>query len=226
PEDPAKLVTYRGRLVDTHGSPIAGAQLRLIVATDRNADNRNDFPFNWAMIQTGQVATQNGVRRFLQAATGKDGLFHFERIPREVDTELVWWGKGVTPGRRPGLEKLGEREREAIEITLDPPARIAGRVDRTAFPGASQVVLHPTERGIIDYANVMLTPDQETFELPGLPAGTYRVALLGPPSPAPREPGPISPPIDAVQVRLEPGEEKKTVFDGKAAAEVAPPKKQ
>ena len=223
-EDPANLVAYRGRFVDAQGNPVAGAQLRLLAVDQRDARDRNRFPFNWTMIHNGQVASQSGVRRFLQAATGKDGAFRFERIPVGADTELIWWGRGIAPGRRSGLEKLAGRERETIQIVLEPPALIIGKVDRTAFPEASQVVLHAATRELMDYMSVPLADGQETFELPDLAAGRYTVALMGPLTPAPRGMGMTSQRIDAVQVDLKAGERKEIVLNGSRAAKQAPAK--
>jgi hypothetical protein len=176
------------------------------------------------MIQNGQVAQQSGVLRFVHAATGKDGAFHFERIPIGADSELVWWGKGISPGRRAGLEKLAGRERETIQIVLEPPARIIGKVDRTAFPEASQVVLQAANRGLMDYVNVPLAEGQETFELPDLAAGKYTIALMGPSKPAPRGLGMTSQRIDAITIELKAGERKEVVLNRSREAEQAPAK--
>lgn len=116
-------------------------------------------------------------------------------------------------GRRAGLEKLEEGERGSIEIVLDPPALIAGTVDRKAFPDASRVVLHAALLGVVDYMSVTLTSGQEKFELADLPAGTYTVTLMGPLRPALRGPGMTSQRIDSVQVRLGPGEIKEVEFN-------------
>src|SRR5262249_12157893 len=57
--DPATLRNYAGRLLDAQGKPIAGAQLRLIVAGPRKPGQRTQFPFNWQMISTGQISQQS-----------------------------------------------------------------------------------------------------------------------------------------------------------------------
>lgn len=217
-EDPAKFVSYRGKLLDAHGEPIAGAQLRLIVATTRDSRDRDRFPFNWTMIENGQLARQSGVRRFLQAATGEDGTFHFERVPGDFDTELVWWGKDIAPGRRPGLETLGQPERDAIEIVLEPSAHIIGKIDRAAFPDATRVSLRPVSRGVMDSKTATLKQGQETFEFSGLPAGAYTINLMGPAKSVGSRGGVRFEPLGTVKVDLEPGDVKRVEFVQKAAA--------
>lgn len=217
-EDPAKLVAYRGRLVDAQGHPIAGAQMRLI-ALAGSANNPKLPPLTWMMIQQNRAAQRSDVRRFVQAATGKDGAFHFERIPRDIETELVWWGSGITPGRRKELEKLSDAERGELEIVLAPPARLVGRVDRQFFPDVKMVVVHSIG-GVIDYISLPLAPAEEKFAAADLPAGKYTIALMAPvkqaAAPAPRFGVVIGTPQRAIERReleLAPGQEVEVVFD-------------
>lgn len=220
-EDPANLVAYQGRLLDAQGQPIAGAQLRLIAAVAANINDRTPIRLTWSMIQNGQASRQNRMRRFVQAATGKDGTFHFEGLPRDLETELAWWGEGITPGRRKELQKLNDAERTEMQITLDPPARIVGRIDRQLFPEATRVMVHSID-GVIDFIGVQLTPQQEKFEVPDLPAGKYLVRMMGPRETAPtpaaglgfRIGTPLQP-IETIEAELKPGQEAEVEFNAR-----------
>ncbi|MGH7134883.1 MAG: carboxypeptidase regulatory-like domain-containing protein, partial [Pirellulales bacterium] len=219
-EDPANLVAYRGRLLDAQDKPIAGAQLRLIAAVAADVNDRTPSLITWSMIQNGRVSLQSRVRRFVQAATGKDGTFHFKGIRRDLETELAWWGEGITPGRRKELQKLNDVERTEMQITLDPPARIVGRIDRQLFPEATRVMVH--SGGVIDFIDVQLTTRQEKFEVPNLPAGKYLVRLMGPRETAPttaagfgfRIGTPLQP-IETIEAELKAGQEAEAEFNAR-----------
>ena len=139
--DPASLRTYRGRLRDAGGKPVVGAQVRLIAARDREPDRRVDFPFNWTMIRSGQIAQQPKVVRFLEAATDARGIFQFTGIPRDTEVELAFWGKGIAPGRADHLEQIAENKEGWFDITLPAPARIVGAIDRRAYSTPRRIQL-------------------------------------------------------------------------------------
>jgi len=217
PEDPATLTTYAGRFVDAQGKPVAGAELRLIAAVDRPAEGRNNPPFSWSMIRNGQLARQASVLRFIETVSDRDGRFDFPRIPRKAETELVWWGKGVAPGRRDHLEQLSDVERGQIEISLEAPAKIEGQVDRKAFPEASAVLLwNPST--LDQPPTVNLKPDQEAFEFFDLAAGSYVVRLVHF-KPAERGGAPFkgmtAETLSTISVQLAPGEARSVEFEKK-----------
>src|SRR5712691_530877 len=62
-EDPAKLLTVQGKLMNHRGEPVRGVDLRLVAATDRPAV-RDAFPFNWQMIESGQIDQMANVLQF------------------------------------------------------------------------------------------------------------------------------------------------------------------
>jgi hypothetical protein len=210
--DPATVRTYRGRLQDTQGKPVAGAQLRLIAAAERDPNQRWGFPFNWQMIQSGQLAQQSKVTRFLSSATDAQGRFAFPRIPKAAEVELVWWGTGLAPGRADHLELLDEAAKDAIDITILPPARIQGTIDRKAIAGAGRIQVQHTA-GAFDFNDLELKPDQTEFEISGLAAGVYNVSVMTAYERVPDTPGNLtSRSLASSKVTVEAGETGKVEF--------------
>jgi protocatechuate 3,4-dioxygenase beta subunit len=177
PIDPANLRSYRGRLLDAKGKPVAGAEVRLIAARDRDPNQRAAFPFNWQMIQTGQLSRDAKAARFLEATTDAQGRFAFTSIPKDAEVELAWWGKAITPGRADHLEILDDKARDAIDITLPVPAKIVGTIDRSAFPRAGRIEVH-SAGGAVDFPGVELKAGQTDYELGNLTPGDYQVTLM------------------------------------------------
>src|SRR4029077_18982000 len=62
--DKSALRKVAGHLVDQQSRPVAGVELRLIVAS-RRPFPRDRFPFNWEMIRSGQVGSTDIVTQFL-----------------------------------------------------------------------------------------------------------------------------------------------------------------
>ncbi len=210
PLDAADLRTYRGRLIDARRKPVAGAQLRLFAARDRNPNRRSGFPFNWSMIRNGQLAQQSNVTRFLEAATDAQGRFEFTRIPRGNEVELAWWGTGIAPGRVDYLDRM--EEKASIEITVPNPARIVVTVDRKAFSGAGRIQVNSLE-SLFDDADRELKPGQTEFAFDDLAPGQYRVSLT---SPFERVPGTSNGltmrTLASLNVTVDPGETKRVEF--------------
>ena len=112
----ANLRAYAGRLLDSLGKPVAGAQVRLIATQLRDADKRTDFPFNWEMVRSDNLADHPAAARFLAAVTDDRGRFRFTQIPRSSEVELVIWGQGIAPRRVDHLELNAENASESIEM--------------------------------------------------------------------------------------------------------------
>jgi hypothetical protein len=176
PTDPATLRAIRGRMVDPTGRPIAGAQIRLIVAGARNPGPRHAYPFNWTMITSGQLAQDARVRRFLEATSDAEGRFLFERVPDGQEIELAWWGKGVAPGRADHLELVERKEDQPLEVLTEAPARVVGAIDRKLHPEAGRVRVS-AEDAAIDYADLEVKPGRADYEFTDLAPGTYIVTL-------------------------------------------------
>jgi hypothetical protein len=175
----AEQRTYRGRLVDARGNPVAAAQLRLFASRHRDPAQRQDFPFNWTMIRTGQLADESQVTRFLKSVTDAQGRFEFTRVPKGDEVELAWWGKGIVAGRSDHLERRDEKA--PIEIKLPAGARIIVTIDRKAFADAGQIEVAGTDdfEGFIDGFDGELKPGQTELVVDDLAPGDYRMMLRG-----------------------------------------------
>jgi RNA polymerase sigma factor (sigma-70 family) len=205
PEDPAKLLTLRGKLVNHKGLPVVGADLRLIAATDRPMQ-RDHFPFNWTMIESGQIEQVASVVQVQRLTTGADGTFLFQKVPGDVELELVYWGKGIPPARLDHLEGLSEKERGNLEIKALAPARIVGTIDRKTFPEFNSIQLSSNSR--FYYAKV--AADGKSFTFEDLPPGTYEVQVYGPAVRQPNDPGAFQTPlIGRRSVTIDEGGEEK-----------------
>jgi hypothetical protein len=174
PENPGKLVSVRGKLVNQRGAPVRGAELRLLVATERPAE-RNAFPFNWDMIESGQVDLTPNVLQLQRATTGADGTFVFQRVPGDAEIELVYWGKGVPAGRIDRIEAMPEKERTSLLVTTPAPARVVGTIDRKAFPEVSSIMLSGASR----FFQSSAAADKKSFTFDDLPAGNYELQVYG-----------------------------------------------
>ena len=183
-EDPAKLLTYRGRLLDAKGAGVAGAELRLVVAGPRPED-RVAFPFNWEMVETGQIAQADGVLKFLTGTTAADGSFEFRGVPPDAEVELVYWGKGVPPGRLDRLDRRPAAERGTLVVKAPAPATLTGTIDRTAYPEFESVQLSGGGR----FHRATVAADRASFAFEDLPAGEYELQVYGPLKRADGRPG-------------------------------------
>jgi hypothetical protein len=190
PEDPAKLITLRGKLVNHKGLPVRGADLRLIAATDRPAQ-RDAFPFNWEMIESGQIEQAANVIQVRRITTGADGSFVFQKVPGDLELELVYWGKGIPAARMDRLDASSAKDLANLEIKALAPARIAGKIDRKAFPEISSIQVRDNSRSY----QAKVADDGKSFIIDDLPPGAYDVQVYGPAVRDPNIPG-------AVQTRL------------------------
>jgi beta-lactamase regulating signal transducer with metallopeptidase domain/5-hydroxyisourate hydrolase-like protein (transthyretin family) len=201
PKDPKKLGKVAGKLLTMKGKPVVGAQLRLIVATGRK-ENRQDFPFNWQMIELGQLAHMPEIVQFRQAVSGPDGSFEFDRVPMDVEIELVYWGKGVAPSRLDHLEKLESSTREKLSIKVLDPATIKGTIDLKVFPELGEVMLS----GAGKFFHSKLSADRTHFTIEDVPPGDYEVQLYGKAIRTPGSSGFSTPVLGRQAVKVKAGE--------------------
>ena len=211
----AEQRTYRGRLVDARGNPVAAAQLRLFASRDRDEEQRQDFPFNWTMIRTGQLADESKVTRFLKSVTDAQGRFEFTRVPKGDEVELAWWGKGIVAGRSDHLERLDEKT--PIEIKLPAGARIILTIDRKAFADAVRIEVVGTDdfEDFIDEGfDGGLKPGQTELVVDDLAPGDYKMFLRGDFERIAGKPEELTTgtPLASMDVHVGPGETKRIEF--------------
>ena len=175
PIDKSELISIAGRLVNEKKEPLPGAELRLIVATKRTFP-RDGFPFNWTMIRSGQTRNEEPVLQFLVTATDPDGRFRFDKVRSARDIELVYWGEGVSQGRKAHLERLSAEELENLTITTETPGMVRGTIDRKAYPKISSLALS----GHRAFLDVNLAAKGDSYEVRNVPAGRYELQLYVP----------------------------------------------
>jgi hypothetical protein len=211
--DTALLHTYRGKLLNAKGKPVAGAQLRLIVARDR-APQRRQFPFNWEMIRSGQIRQMAQIVRFLEGKTDREGRFEFPRVPHDAEVELAWWGEKIASGRSDHLELLADEDREQIEIRLPKPARIVVTIDREAYPHAGYLSIVSNDL-TTEGRNLELKRDQTSVEIDDLEPGRYAIFLATPFERVPGQgAGLTNKQLASTKIDLEEGQTQEVEFTG------------
>ncbi len=219
PEDPAKLVTYRGKLVNSVGAGVGGIELRLIAAGARTED-RTAHPFNWEMIELGQLAQVAGVSQFLSRTTAADGSFEFRGVVPDAEVELVYWGKGVPAGRVDRLDKRPAAERAALVVKALASASVSGTIDRKAYPEFESIQLNDGTRSF----RAALAADGTTFTFADLPPGQYQLLVYGPYHRMEGRSGAVTNEILARQpVTVKVGATKTVTMDPKADPNSPPP---
>ena len=165
-----------GRLLTKRGKPIRGAQIRLLVTKGQRGDIQEArFPFNWTMIENGQVERQQQCRQFLKADTNEIGLFEFPKVKRGQELTLYYWGETTAPGRIDEVDKLAQ-DRDAFEITTEPAAKITVTYDPRMFPDATGISLMSRNFG---YQTIDLSDGKTSYVIDGLAADNYTISLRG-----------------------------------------------
>lgn len=178
PFDPTMLHTFAGKVVNADGKPVPGVQLRLIAANKRRTGGtggRNEFPFNWAMVQNGQLKSNAQVVQFLSATTNAEGRFEFKDVNSSPDIELAYWGGGVAQGRLPGLEHLDKQKQTTIVIKRQATGSLQGKVNRQRFKTISRIMLHGEET--FYYATI--SPEGKSYEIKDVSPGNYQIQIYG-----------------------------------------------
>ena len=187
PLDVSKLFAIRGRIIDSQGKPVIGAELRLITVHKVKQPRRprafissDEFPFNWQMIRSGQVSQVDGVSQFISATSGKDGAFAFERIRPAIAMEIAYWRKGISQARVEHIEKLSVEELGNVAIDAITPGIIRGTIDRQALSDVTSLRLNAAESPIyFDYQYAELSADRASYEFRDIPPGKYELTVNG-----------------------------------------------
>ena len=99
--DPRMYREVTGKLVDGNGKPAAAAQIRIWTSDLRQAEiDIDSFPFNWQMIQSGQLERTSQCREFFTATTDSNGQFRIPRVRKTATAEIAWWRRGMAAGRQ------------------------------------------------------------------------------------------------------------------------------
>jgi protocatechuate 3,4-dioxygenase beta subunit len=214
--DPSKLLKVSGKLINHQGQPVRGGEVRLIVASNRpdparpgpnnRVPRRDEYPFNWQMIESGQIDQMANVLQFQRQTTAADGKFLFERVPGGAEIELAYWGKGVPDGRLDHLEKMPAKERTNLTIKAPAPGRVVATIDKKVFGEYGSIQLSGSNK----FYQATPSPDGKNFIFDDLPAGNYEVQIYSKPMRVEEHPGAFTQKvIGRVSVKVDEGKEEK-----------------
>ncbi len=176
PLDPAVLTIVSGTITNERGQKMPYAELRLIVA-DKRPSVRDEFPFNWQMIHSGQVEHVDNVWQFLKARSDEQGRFHFDGVRADGDLELAYWGDGVSEARLSGLEKMSNEERHDLHLSCITPGEVRGLINRAKLAEATAVSASSPQRVFTEWFDEQ--EDDVAYALRNLPPGNYQLQLYG-----------------------------------------------
>ena len=179
PADPAKRFTLRGKLLNSRGDGVSGAELRLI-ASDPNRPAK-DMATSWIWIENDQIATAASTRQLQKGVTASDGGFEFRGVPTDAAVQLAYWGPGIPRGRVERIERLPASEREALTVNVPAAATVAVAVDRAAIPGVNSVQMSLVGSLFVSYD--AKPTGGAGYVVGDLPAGNYTLTAYAAPQP-------------------------------------------
>lgn len=174
--DPKKLATLTGRLIDFSGQPLANAQLRLMVSTDKPT-GLSDGRFNWTLIKSGHLERLSYCDQFLKGVTTADGRFEFTNLLAGKHLQLAYWGDNVPHGKSLNFTITAAGKGEDVTIQLPQPAMIRATINRDGVAGASLVYLSASSATGGYSTELTLADDQTTFEFKDLLPGSYTLGV-------------------------------------------------
>lgn len=174
--DPKKLATLTGRLIDFSGQPLANAQLRLMVSTDKPT-GMSDGRFNWSLIKNGQLEQRSYCDQFQKGVTTADGRFEFTNLLPGKHLQLAYWGDNMPHGKSLNFTITAAGKGEDVTIQLPQPAMIRGTINRAGVAGAGLVYLAASSATGGFSTELILADDQTTFEFKDLLPGSYTLGI-------------------------------------------------
>ena len=176
------LLTVSGRILDLKGNGIAGVDVRLISSNEREGRpesephglERNQFPYNWEMILSRQIAEDSRVDQYLETTTNSEGQFEFSKVQNSKDIEVVWWGDHVTRARKPGIAKLSAKEQRSLSIRAKQSGTVRGSIDLKENRYASPCIKFDG----VTYESEILD-NGKTYQIIGVPPGKHEVLISG-----------------------------------------------
>ncbi len=169
-------MTVAGQVIDSQAQPLSGIQIRLIVTTEKIPFPRDQFPFNWQMIQTGQTGQQAIVAQFLAATTDSRGRFKFEAVQQGKEVSLAYWGNDIAQNRVHGIERLSTEGQQGLTINANAAGIVQGSIDRASLKTISSIRVSGQNMSL----DATLSQDGTTYEIRNVPPGTYELQVYGP----------------------------------------------
>ena len=219
PNQDSDLVKVAGTIVGPDGKFAAGVQVHLM-GLERQADGQpREAFFTWPAVETGSL--ESSYDEYRKAVTNEQGAFAFDGVPKQLALRLLYWSDQVPADRLDDLDAKSRVELAQLQLTHAAPATIRGAIDRGTFPDAVTVTVHGDQNAggfkAFRSRQIDLNPDQTEFEITGLQAGSFHVALCGKLHPNEKIPGSYTQDNLAwVPINPAAGETVKVRFDGEA----------
>jgi hypothetical protein len=176
--DPRDLLTVSGRLLDTRGKPVAGAEVRLFTVVPASHGRNGAVPraapsIEWNEIKNGSFERSFACRQFLVGVTDKKGEFHFPQVRDAAYGEIAYWKQGIDPAREvipldspaPRLVKLILKARDA--------ARLVVEADPKVWPNGGLVTVSSEKTFLVP--SQLLRGDRRRVTFDDLPTGELTV---------------------------------------------------
>ena len=139
--DSRDLLTVSGRLLDAHGKPVAGAELRLWTVVPQVACLDAASSIEWNEIKNGSFERSLPCQQFLVGVTDKQGEFTFPHVRATGYGELAYWKQGIDSARE--VVPLASPALRVVRLTLKArdPARLIVEVDPKVWPNGGLVTV-------------------------------------------------------------------------------------
>ena len=192
---PEDYQTVAGRLLHVDGTPIAGAQVRLLLGSEvpqridpfTQQQRRDGWRFyHWGLLSGDDIENRDKCVQLLKTASDSDGKFRFDGVKKGTPwMELFYFGNGLMSQRYNNLRSRDENELTQLKFTAQQPSRLIVRVDRGKYPEAYSVTLAAEDytRGpnavklAFSRQNVNLEDHNQPTTFSHLPSGDYVVRI-------------------------------------------------
>jgi hypothetical protein len=176
--DPKVLRDVTIHLRQANGEPQADAQVRLWTAADRPND-LGQFPSNWNMLTSGQLASMPVCRGFHTGTTDKEGRVNFRNVRTADFAEVAYWGSGISPGRSSIDIQNAKAGKVDVELKAAAPSELIVEIDREAWPKAGQVTVS-SGLTTFGYESWIMKAGESRRVFPNLPSGQFSIQLSTP----------------------------------------------
>ena len=145
---PEDYQTVAGRLLHADGTPIAGAQVRLLLGSEvpqridpfTQQQRRDGWRFyHWDLLSRDDIENRDKCVQLLKTASDSDGNFRFDGVKKGTPwMELFYFGKGLMSQRYNNLRSRDENELTQLKFTAQQPSRLIVRVRPRQVSGSPQ----------------------------------------------------------------------------------------
>lgn len=190
-----------GRLRFKSGEPAAGVRLQALAY---DAGDPFNAYFSWTGFFRGYYSRNALSANW--ANTNQSGEFVFEGLPQYANYDLLIAGSGVALQHVDDVEDLDDTQIENMDVTVYRGAILEGSVNRDHYSYARKLELISVRSEDFSIP-IELEDDTENFTVSQLPAGRYRLKLIGWERPENRET------LSEIIIDLQAGERRSLILD-------------